>query len=502
MRDWLAACVATLCAGGCSFIYNPNNIDNQTGDGGTHVIDAEHVVDVNPAALTLISVYPTTLYEGAGYGSSPSALVVVRGSDISATAVVTVTPASGASTQIELRDFKVSLNHEWIALSLAVPVDSMQDETLANAKPKLPIRISVDNGGGNVQMIDGASDAGLKVQWLDQLTTVLTAPPAADKRYSQINVTAANPFAASATANMIHLRSESSIIYAAGLSANASGGTPGPGGCAGGLKNTSGAAKNNAQYTCSPGIGSGNSGGGGGGHATAGGTGTPGTLAGTSSPGGAPQGSAGILDLTTDVGGGGGGGTALGTATGGGGGGTIFLDAAGDLMISSTVAANGAAGANGGGSGTGGTVVLKSGGTITVTTVTATGAAGGSGGGAGGDGRIRFDAAVGTISSATPLAAQGPMIKQAKYYSVEQTVAVGDFVVAGGIGGNVVGQGIDVMGNTPSDESFSFNLNGTGQATPTPKLTAGYNKVCVALPGGNFFGQSSNCAEVAYLPHP
>lgn len=493
-----------LCAGGCSFIYNPSNLD-KTGDGGTHVIDAEHVADVNPAALTLTSVYPKLVYEGVGAGNSLPALVVVRGMDIASNATVTVTPVSGSATQITVLDTKIALNHEWIAISLSVPVDMMQDETGAKVATALGLTITVDNAG-TMKSIDGSTDGGLKVQWLDQLVAPITAPPAEGKRFSMINISAANPFTATTNVDMIHLRSESSITFGAGVTANATACAPGPGGCAGGDAQASGAAKNHANSMCSPGAGATGSGGAGGGHKLAGSAGTAATL-GSSTQGGAVQGTDAILDLTHDVGGGGGGGgNGIGSGgVGGGGGGTILLDAAGDLTIPGTVAANGAAGSDGtsgGGGGSGGTIILKAGGTLTVTSATATGGLGATSspkGGSGGDGRIRFDAATGAI----PAVSQGAMFKKAVFFSVDQTISAGDVIITGPAGATgFIGQGIDTLGNTPADEAFTFNLNGTGQAQPTPKLTAGYNKVCVAVPGGNFFTQSANCAEIAYLPHP
>jgi hypothetical protein len=506
MRHQLAAVTATLCAGGCSFIYNPSNLD-KNGDGGTHIIDAEHVADVNPAALTLTSVYPKLVYEGVGAGNSLPALVVVRGMDIASNATVTVTPVSGSATQITVLDTKIALNHEWIAISLSVPIDMTQDETGAKAATALGLTITVDNGG-TMKSIDGSTEGGLKVQWLDQLSAPITAPPAEGKRFSKINISAANPFTASANLDMIHLRSESSITFGAGVTANATADAPGPGGCAGGGAQSNGAAKNHAGSMCSPGAGASGSGGAGGGHKSAGSDGTAGTFGGSPTQGGAVQGTDAILDVTHDVGGGGGGGgdgLTMAGGVGGGGGGTIFLDAAGDLMITGTVAANGAAGSNGasgGGGGAGGTIILKAGGTLSVTAATAMGALGSTSspkGGSGGDGRIRFDAATGAI----PAVSQGVMFKKAVFFSVDQTISAGDVIITGPAGATgLIGQGIDTLGNTPADEAFTFNLNGTGQAQPTPKLTAGYNKVCVAVPSGNFFTQSANCAEIAYLPHP
>ncbi len=503
MRDWLAALTATLCAGGCSFIYNPNNID-KTNDSGTHVIDAEKIVDVNPSALALASVYPTVVYEGVGQGSSRPALVVVRGSDISKNAIVTVTPATGAATQITVIDTKIALDHTFIAISLAVPIDMVQDQ----AAGTLALNITVDNGGGVTRTLEGASAGGLKVQFLDQLKTAITAPPAEGKRYSSINISAPNPFPASTTATLIHLRSESAIIFGADITANASATMPGPGGCSGAASGSA-LTTNAAGYPCGGGFGNTNSGGGGGGHAMAGANGTVAGLGMTAAAGGGAQGSPAILELDMEASGGGGAGaTTIGsTGPGGGGGGTIYLDAAGDLTVNS-VAANGVAGSSGGangGGGSGGTVLLKSGGTLSVTTATATpGAAtgtGGGAGGAGGTGRVRYDAPMGAPTSSTPTAYQGATFKQVDFVTYAQIVTGSVIQVIGPIGvtefvGQVY-QPMDVAG-----EAFTLSFGGSGLAQPKVTLTAGYNKICVAVPGGNILvhPESGNCAEIAFLP--
>lgn len=506
MRDWITAVAVTLCAGGCSFIYNPDNIAK--GDGGTHAVDVEIVADVNPAAIALTSVYPALVYEGVGQGNSRPALIVVRGTNIAPNATVTVVPVTGAPSQVTVVGTKVALDHNFIAISLAVPVDPLQDETGAKAVARLGLTISVDNGGGVVKAIDGASDGGLKLVFLDQLTAPITAPPDPGKRYSAINVAAANPFAASATASVIHLRSESAIVFGAGVTANASGTVPGPGGCAGGDKATSAPAMNSLMYACSAGAGNGSSGGGGGGHAAAGGSGSVAGLGSVAATGGGVRGSDPILDLTAEAGGGGGGGgiTVGSEGTGGGGGGIIYLDAAGDLTAS--ISANGAQGMSGsasGGGGAGGTILLKAGGMLSAPSVTATpGAAQGSGGGAGGaggTGRIRFDAASG-MPTATPAAYQGATFKTVSSYSYVQNVSSSaELQVIGPIG--VTGFVGQVYGpNDSAGSSFDLSFGGGGLAQPTVGLTAGYNRICVGVPGSNILvhPESANCAEMAFLP--
>jgi hypothetical protein len=53
------------------------------------------------------------------------------------------------------------------------------------------------------------------------------------------------------------------------------------------------------------------------------------------------------------------------------------------------------------------------------------------------------------------------------------------------------------------DSNFDL-LFGAGTAKPTVKLSPGYNRVCVLVPGGNILtaAESGNCVEIAFLPGP
>jgi len=497
MRLCLAVVVPLL--GGCSFIYNPNNINR---DVDAKLVDTEHVVDVNPAGLTLTYAYPAVVYEGVGTGGSRPAVVVIRGEEIAPNATVTVVPMTGAPTQITVNDVKVAGDHRWIALSITVPVDEMQDETGGNAKAALPLVITVDNGMGHTAMLP--MDA-LKVQWLDQLEAPITAPADPMKRYSKILVTGATNFAASSTAHRATLRSMSSIEFDAALTANAAGLNPGPGGCAGGPVAMTGATATTDGDVCQPGQHGG--GGGGGGYVLAGDSSNNGA-------GGSPTGDALISAFKTNVAGGGGGGdqtaALLGGGAGGGGGGTIFLDAGGTLTLKAGVSANGAAGTNGGlggggGGGAGGTILLRSGGAMSVTgTVSAGGMGGGTGtGGAGGaahDGRVRFDAA--SITGTAPTGTQGSTFTMVPAFSTTMDVPQGMITLSGPPGASNIfhGQGYDKDGNATN--AFDLSYSGAGVAMPAVTLAAGYNQLCVLVPNGNVFTapESANCVEIAFLP--
>jgi len=498
MRPCLAVVVPLL--GGCSFIYNPDHINK---DIDAKVVDTEHVVDVNPAGLTLTYAYPAVVYEGVGTGGSRPAVVVIRGEEIAPSATVTIVPMTGAPTQIALNEFKVADDHRWIALSITVPVDETQDETGTHATAAVPLAITVDNGMGHTATLP--MDA-LKVQWLDQLEAPITAPPEPTKRYSKILVTGANNFAASSTAHRATLRSMSSIEFDAALTANASGLNPGPGGCAGGPVATNGGTATTDGDVCQPGQ-HGN-GGGGGGYVL------PGDST-NSGAGGGATGDALISAFKTNVGGGGGGGdqtlALLGGGAGGGGGGTLFLDAGGTLTLKAGISANGAAGSpggvgGGGGGGAGGTILLRSGGAMSVTgSVSVSGQGGGTGtlgaGAAAHDGRVRFDAA--SITGTAPAGTQGSTFVSVPAFSTSMVVAQGMITLSGppGASNMFFGQGYDKDGNATN--AFDLSYSGMGIAMPSNvTLTAGYNQICVLVPNGNVFTapESANCAEVAFLP--
>jgi len=495
MRPCLAVVVPLL--GGCSFIYNPDHINK---DIDAKVVDTEHVVDVNPAGLTLTYAYPAVVYEGVGTGGSRPAVVVIRGEEIAPSATVTVVPMTGAPTQIALNEFKVADDHRWIALSITVPVDETQDETGTHATAAVPLAITVDNGMGYTASLP--MDA-LKLQWLDQLKTPITAPPPLGKLYSIVNVGSAIAFTPDATAHRVAITSESSITINGGITANGAATNPGPGGCAGGAANGSGPATNADGVMC---IGNGGAasgilaaGGGGAGYATTG-------MAGGGSVGGGPGAMVGdpqISSYATNVAGGGGGGsptTVLGGSPGGGGGGTVELTAAGDIHITSTGAAIAALGGpqTGGGGGAGGTILVRSGGMLDIAKPLDVSPVNGSGnGGPASAGRARFDAAKG----GAPNGYQGPMIQTIPYFSTTQLTSDSAILVAGQAGNSSDFKGLvyDKDGSPVSNFDLLF---GQSVAKPSVMLKPGYNRVCVLVPGGNILTtpESGNCAEIAFLP--
>ncbi|MEO8549051.1 MAG: hypothetical protein ABI678_03740 [Kofleriaceae bacterium] len=501
--------------GACSFIYNPDHINREID---AQVVDVEMVVDVNPAGLALTYAYPSTINEGAGTGGARKALVVIRGEEIAPTATVTIKPMTGAETQIIVDPPVIADDHRWIAATITVPVDPLQDETGAHMTTPLALMITVDNGEGHSVTMPAEA---LAVKWLDQLETPLGAPldPAAHKVYAAIDVMAAQSFAADSSLHRVELHSASSITFHAGITANANGINPGAGGCAGGPSDSVGATTASDGGPCSSGhVGAAGStkGGGGGGYALPGDT-SAGGLAGGDAIG-EPQ----FSTVGVNVGGGGGGGNStlslVPGGAGGGGGGVIYLDAAGDVMLtkntttSVSIAANGALGVAGGllagagGGGAGGTLLLRAGGILKIDgTVGITGAGGGGSGntmgGAAHEGRIRYDAA--QLMWGAPTGYQGPQVIAAPSISTAQILAPGMITVSGQVGNSTDFMGLTYQKDgTPVPDSNFTLLFGNGTAMPTVKLAPGYNRVCVHVPGGNILTapESGNCVEVAFLP--
>jgi len=481
--------VALVLCAGCSFVYNP---DHLSGSSDANNADVEVVADVDPTMLKLTDVWPTEVFEGAGTGNARPALVVIYGHQIAEDAVVTITPPS-----VKIVSTTIAGDHNFIALALEADDDGMD-----NDGTREPLTVAVSQRGG---MYNDALDASkLALHHLNALTTATIAKPL----YSQVAITGPVAIAADATAPRFQLHAVGSISITGAVNADASGTTPGPGGCAGGAIGADGVAQNAAMQDCA-----------GRGHAVAGGInggggggagfkikGDPGTASGGDGgdavPG--PQ----IASFAASVPAGGGGGakaTATGGSAGGGGGGSVEITAGGDISIPAGISAHGgnsmdvSSGGSGGG-GAGGVILVRSGGTATLGALAVAhgmpGAKGSLGnlGGNGSDGRTRVDATNMTTSDYA-----GPMFVAPPAVSLEQSTMLS---VRGAIGDTTMaGQVLDRDGNPIS--TFAPSYNGSGLASPTVMLKAGYNKVCVTVAGGNAFTlpESTNCTEIAFLPH-
>lgn len=477
-----------LCAG-CSFVYNP---DHLSGSSDANTSDVEVIADVDPTMLKLTDAWPAQVYEGAGTGNARPALVVVYGHQIAEDAVVTITPPS-----VKIVSATVAGDHNFIALAVQVDDDGMDNDGTTE-----PLTLAVSQRGG---MYNDVLDASvLSLVHLNALTgTDVTRP-----LYSQVAIAGPLALAADATQPRFQLHAVGGISIGGAVTADAAGTAPGPGGCAGGAVGADGAAQNAAMQDCA-GRGravAGGINGGGGGGAGFKIKGDSGTASG--GDGGDAVPSTQLANLSASVPAGGGGGakaTATGGSAGGGGGGSVEITAGGDISIPAGISANGGKSADvssggSGGGGAGGVILVRAGGAAMLGALSvAHGAPGAKGslgnlGGAGSDGRTRVDA-----TNAVAADYAGPMFVAPPVVSLDQTTTLS---LRGAIGDtSMTGQVLDRDGNPIA--TFAPSFNGAGLANPTLTLKAGYNKVCVTVAGGNAFTlpESTNCTEIAFLPH-
>ncbi|HEY4180300.1 MAG TPA: hypothetical protein VGM90_25835 [Kofleriaceae bacterium] len=422
------ACALPVITSGCSLIYNPNNIDKPDPDA-LQAIDAEIVVDANPAGLSIASVASPVIYEGQGVDGAARAVVVVVGDNMEPDAKIQIvdhtTQLAVASLTVADAETEVAGNHKMIAVPVTVALDANDsdiqlDVWVTQNVDGSPLTVKLANGA------DGASpalilrglpvvDGAAAVETIDTGAITGGAPAVFEKVYAKFNaktltVTGKNP---------LRIRSISSFALADKIDISATGLTmPGVGGnLGGGAGPTSGAAPNGAGPCGGPGgaaqtAGSVATAGAGGGLGTAG-TGGTCTVADPN-----------LSSLVKNLGGGGGGGggtpgfLTLGAAMGGAGGasgGTIQIDAGSTLTLTGGVTSNGVAGTGGGnsnaqagGAGSGGAILLRARGMLSAGTVVASG-----GVATAGSGRIRYDSAVpaATIAPTPADAYRGPAIE-------------------------------------------------------------------------------------------
>ena len=513
MRPYLAFPLLGLVVGGCSWIYNPDNLKKAIDgkDFEDAPLDVEIIADANLAGLELDEVYPTTVYEGAGVTESGTgvgvpALLVLRGhnfaKDPSEHLMVTMTPDTGGMITVD--DVAIARDGNFIAVTVSAPIDGACHD---GSSHNVAITVQQDDGLGGTVM---QPLTGLTITCLDELTASPASIAALKTRYSKVDVTGNLVFPSSAvvTGNAI-VHSMSYVKVTGNVTADASTTSPGPGGCLGGGGGGTGYGTGGAGGCDGGGAGgaaallSGSSGGGGGGFTT---TGTAGTGTGAGA-GGAIVGDLKITTYTTNLasGGGGGGGAALYTGGGGGGGGgTVELTAHGTIDITGGVSAAGGGGTasggsgGGGGGGAGGVVVLRAYGTMTVGSITT---AKGTGNGIGGDGsvgRSRVDAANATSTGIPTAGYRGPMFMNAPMSVTTQTPMIQ--LVAGTTLEPATVLAIDRNGAV-MDFSIMFGITMPSTATAMPTLTSGYNQLCAVVTGGDPNDDvAKNCIEIAFLP--
>jgi hypothetical protein len=501
MRQHLANLTAGLLVGGCSLIYNPNNIDRPPADATDVPVDVEIRADAMPADLELEELFPTTIYEGAGNGGSRPAIVILRGKQFTKdpSGDLTVTLAPEVADLVTLDSFEVSGNGDYIALAITAAIAA----DCAGTSVPIIVTVAQDDGMGGT--VSKSLDTALSLACLPELTAPVESSALADL-YSKVEVTGNwtfTPGAMAAETKPAIIRSMSSISIDGAITASAMGRNAGPGGGPGGQGgSTAGGAATKGDGPGGGGGGSGALGADGGGAGFAGG----GTAGGGNNggSGGSPAGDMWISTYDTNRSSGGGGGANNATVAGGiggGGGGTIELTAPGDVKITGDIATSGAAGAStslagDGGAGSGGVVLIRAGNLLEMQGVSvAKGPQSGSG--ASSDGRIRVDAATGDYPTGT--VTRGPMFIDVPAWTTNQTPTI---TLRGTQSDNTSTLRVyDKLGNAVAGMTYQPVFGTNGLATVTPVLKAGYNKMCVWVAGGDpTVPESVNCVELGYLP--
>jgi hypothetical protein len=497
MRHHLVKLAPAFLVGGCSLIYNPNNI-KPPADAPIDMrppIDMEIVADADPTMLQLDSAYPPDVYEGVGTGGGRPAVVVIYGHNIAQDAQAALMPTGTAN--VTILEQHVAHDGNFLMLALQGPIDTMTGQGT-----DVPIAITVTQSSSAGPIVKSI-DAALTYHYLDELTDAnvgTDSDAVSAKTWSMVELQNAVTFAAAHGPVLIRAMSSINVV-----TINANAGTApaaGPGGCAGGDGGT--AVVVTAPPTSGACAGGGHAGGAGGGAGffTMGGNGT-----GTGS-GGPIVGEKQITSYAANPASGGGGGAAAVAGdggAGGGGGGVVELTARGDVTVTAINANGGAGGGSGGvaspgGGGAGGLILVRAGGTLTGPAMLSAvkGVKGGTNAGDGSDGRTRYDAAMiaGTVTGTN--AYHGPMWTAPDLFAMVQTPTL-----------TLTGEALDVDDvrvftkdgdiNDTADANFGTN----GNAMVHPQLRAGYSKVCVTVKNGQPLPatpESTNCIEVAFLP--
>jgi hypothetical protein len=488
MRQQLANLLLLGSLGGCSLLYNPNNLP-PIGDAN----DAQIIHDADPTMLKLTSVTPQIIFEGEGDGSRRAVLAIHGEQIVKDSTTVTLTAHAG-STQtpmliVDNTQLDVSADGNMLSVPVTLPVDPA---LLGTQQIRLDVTVTQNTVNGPASFTLSTLDndvAVLALQGLDELinadaTTMLT-PMTPPKIYSKIDLTGSVTAATGSTEPLI-IRATSSIkigsaaVNAAGRTGGAAGGTggaAGPGGIVGGSVGGAGTG---------PAFGM---------------------------PSGGVGGFVGMDQITTlDVpnrgsGGAGGNGASLGAAggAGGGGGGSIEISAGGDLTIGPVDAkgASGTTGANNGGAGSGGVVLLRSGGSVTVSGAGANVSGGAGPGTAGAAGRVRIDAP-GTITATTTPSARyrGPTFVPGTPLIVRsETPKL-----------TLIGQPNKPFNYyfTNDDGSISrgpvtvlFPPTGVAEVTLEKPLFRGTNHFCALVEGGSpGTPEAGSCIQIVYLYTP
>ncbi len=477
MRHHLAALFLSLEAGGCSLLYNPNNLPPP-------VVDAEGDGGVTDADLTLLQVDdvgPHVLFEGQGIGGSRPAILTLVGHQFIEGVQVELVAPGGEPVRFVVDNLNavVAPSGEVLVVPVVLPVDPGRGAAV------VPMTIRVTQGAVT-KILEGK----LEIRNLNELgDSAVTDSAALDALYSRIDHPSLITFAVTPDKPPAVFRAVSSIVLG-DLTANATAAAAGPGGSVGGAVGAAGGGAGGGQ----PGSVSG--GAGGAGFATVGQVG-----AGVGGAGGVEIGERLIQGYPTNHGSGGGGGSG---SVGGGGGGTIEITAGGTVRVGK-IEVNGASaaagGVSGGGGGAGGVVVIRAGSIAELAgVITANPGAGSLGtglaGGAGRSGRIRIDVPL-VIGrpQITPPAHLGVSLDPTLVRSTEDLVQ--RVVSHGTLNDEFNVFVLDAAGVVTSQTTASF---GATTINLSPTLSAGYNRICVTANTDVSLDEATNCIDIAYLP--
>ena len=281
MRQHLAFLALGLF-GGCSLIFNPDNIHKpiDAKDLQDVPLDVEVIADADLSMPELSEVYPATVYEGVGVtetgtGVGTPAVLVLRGHNFCKGSerpprVVTLTPDSGGMLVID--DTQIARDGNFIALAVTSPIDAACHD---GGSHNVTISVQQDNGTGGTAMAPPLVGA-LTITCLDELTASPASASALKPRYSKVDITGNLTFPPNESPNTTAIVQSMSFIKVTGnVTADASAAGPGPGGCAGGTAGATPGGGPGGPGACAGGGGggTGSGGGGGGGGFTAAGSG-------------------------------------------------------------------------------------------------------------------------------------------------------------------------------------------------------------------------------------
>ncbi|HEY4242166.1 MAG TPA: hypothetical protein VGM88_20245 [Kofleriaceae bacterium] len=487
------AIAAASLLGGCSLIYNPNNLPSVA-------VDAEpDSPPIDGRALTVDRAAPSLLLEGQGASGSRNAILVLTGTNFLSSATVTLAPSmptqplpdggvdaaadapsdampdagGSAGPQINVHDgVTVSADGTLLAVSLDLPVDPLQSSDV-------PLDVTVMQDGVMVTLPMATTFRGLP-----ELTDLAQLSNGVADTYSMVAITA------DWTPAMVYKLKTTGPLSVGVVKLNGSGQTAGPGGGTGGAAAGNGGGPGGGK---AGGLGGLLGGGGGAGYSSAG---TAGGLVGGA--GGGVAGDALVSTFATNSSSGGGGAGGVG----GGGGGSIALIAGGTLSAGA-IQAKGGNGTNGGlgdgAGGSGGTVVLMSGAAVTLAADpdVSAGTAGASLGGASSAGRVRITSPTQVCGGlAAPVCSVGiAFAADAPYITMHANDPIGALAPVGSM---IEINALDADGASEGQTAFTFT---TANAALGPTLQRGYNHVCI-YPAAAMITtvESAVCVDIAYIP--